>query len=180
MNFILSLAKSSRNIYAVILLITLIGLLCNAYHTNSLLFQRSGALLVCIALGIAYINHHFGKKLEKIELDKIQQSEHEKRMKELTDLMSQFEKFQKSPLNYTQNTTAETCQVPTTFTVEEDIPEKDLEVEYRDERKAYAELNQPLVKAEFIAGTVGTFIWGFGDIFTKYLFLVFDILLRSL
>lgn len=152
----------STNLYVLTIvpsLVIIVGLLLSI-SGNTTAFQRSGAVLVVLAIIAVYINHFFEKEIISTESS----------LKNSVDLSTKEKsKFFTEDFIEKQNRSVEKKDPNTTYSkiiVDIDGVSEELHSSYQQKKKILPVLKTAKLNAinlEFITGLTGTIIWAFGD-----------------
>ncbi|PKM20298.1 MAG: hypothetical protein CVV11_01925 [Gammaproteobacteria bacterium HGW-Gammaproteobacteria-15] len=136
---------SSNFIYLTLFFILALGVLLH-YLGFSNAIGRSGAILVAVAVTLVYLNHYF------IEVQSVLSF----RSQQLKDLCeSSTERVSGDSEAHQKLASLENFALQLDESVDSELTQNKI---------VYANL----IKAEFVTGVIGTFVWGFGDLIPAF------------
>ncbi len=142
--FIRKITISPIYLGLLIISIPLIGMAFQVYYDST--FSRSGALLVCVAIFTIYLNHFLSTEINNLGVSK---KLIEAKGLTVEEILQNIDKNIQDQEKREQLANA-------LFDFRKNIKENELPV--------LKDAQIKLVTLEFIAGVLGTLIWGFGDL----------------
>ncbi len=132
----------------IYLAVPLFGVYLSLFEGCIYAFQRSGAVLVSLAIFCVFVNHFLSREISDATAF-LQQTNH------LTTLEKAIQAFSRSPRNAHLNNDQKLTSA---------ISIMNLRKESEEKIPALKNVNSTIVIIEFLAGFIGTLLWGFGDI----------------